>query len=384
MQISLNNFGGFNGSHVRTFESQTLKNGLGKTTLINAYVFALSGKTLNGFVAGNTEREEGSTVSVTLQGFFYMPPIRRVLKDDGTTLYIGDDVVTQTDFNQTMELHGYDVDFIVACANANVLTSNGLDAETLRKILTKADVLQSDEHDALKKRLADVRKKLKTAESHALTNVIVPAETCEDLTQSEREFVTKFKNAQVTVNDGIVTACPHCNHTYDEKTVNEVTESYNDAETIVQTGMQEFTRIANKFAERQNQQREIADAKRILELSASARKDALKYASEVNDILEELRELNENAIAMNLPEYVEVITEITQKNGSTKPTCTLEYRGVPLRSINHAKRIEICVAILDHARTAKGMQNVPIVVDNAEAITSVFEQYKNIVLFKAG
>lgn len=383
MQITLLNFGGFKGAHTRKFESQTLPNGEGKTTLINAYVFALSGKTLNGFVAANINAFPKEQTAVTLHHFIDLPPLRRVLNETGTTLYVGEDVATQSDFVSVLKQRGYDLDFIVACANANVLTSNGLDAETLRKILAKADVLDSEERDELRKSKVLIGKKLDVAKQHALTNIIVPVAKCEPLNEAERIFAGAFKAAKMTVNEGVVHACPHCKHEYDEKTINELNDSYIKAEAFVKQSFDEFTRIMNKQVEYTLEEQTIADAQRLLDGATKARKDVIAFTKELADVNEELRELDEQSVKNHLPEFVDVVTEVEQKNGKSKPTCTLEYQGIPLRSINHAKRIEICVTILVHARAAKGMQNVPIIVDNAEAVEHNFEYIDNVILFKA-
>jgi len=386
MQILVENFGGFKGSQCLELLSKTLPNGKGKTTMINAYIFALTGKTINGFVPINVDKAKGEITSVALSGLFdTLPTIRRTTYGEGTVLYVGDDVATQEDFVSALRGLGYDLDFIIACANANILTSNGLDTATLRKILSKVDVLNSDEYDELKKKQKSLRAKRKVAEQHALTTVVVPAQMCPPLTDSEVAFERMFKGAKLIVNEGVHHECPHCERHYNDKTISQITKNYDEAKLYVKDGVEEFTRICVKMLANTTEMGEIDLATNLLNIAKNARKDVVNYNKEIQRVTEELSDLDARSVKANLPDSVEVITEIKQKNGGVKSTCTLEYKGIPLRSINHAKRIELCVAILDYARNKKSMECVPIIVDNAEAVDNgrLRASYKNLILLSA-
>jgi len=384
MKIVVVNFGFHTNQTTLELKTQTLANGTGKTTLLNAYVFALSGKTLNGFVPENVNMKDGEQTEVTLHHFLSLPPIRRVRNvDGGTTLYVGSEVVTQTDFNQYLRSIGYDLEFIIACANANVLTSNGLDAETLRKILTKADVLDSEEYDALKKKQKDLRAKRKSAETYALTNFIIPIHATEPLNDSESTFVKNYIDAQRIVAIGLTLECPCCGATYSKDKVSELTKRYENAKLATS----ELGDVFKEYMERETmyaeEQAKIDDAKRLVDISENARKDLIRLDKEINEVTLQLSQIDLDNVRANLPEGVTIVTELKQKNGAVKPTCTLELNGVPLKSINHAKRIEICVNILARSRANKNMLNVPIIIDNAEAVSHNFEGYQNVVLLSA-
>jgi hypothetical protein len=384
MKIVVVNFGFYTDPTTLELKTQTLANGKGKTTLLNAYVFALSGKTLNGFVPENVNMQDGEQTEVTLHHFLSLPPIRRVRNvDGGTTLYVGSDVATQTDFNQYLRSVGYDMDFIIACANANVLTSNGLDAETLRKILSKADVLDSEEYDALKKKQKDLRAKRKSAETYALTNVVIPIHATEPLNDSESTFVKNYIDAQRIVEIGLRLDCPCCGVTYSVGKVLELTKRYENAKLATS----ELGDVFKDYMERSSmyaiEQEDIDYAQRLVNLSENARKDLIRLDKEINEVTLQLSQIDTENVRANLPEGVTIVTEVKQKNGVVKPTCTLELNGVPLKSINHAKRIEICVNILAQARANKNMFNVPIIIDNAEAVSHNFEYYQNVILLSA-
>jgi FAD synthase len=384
MKITLENFGGFRGLHSLEMKSKTLKNGEGKTSTVNAYVFALTGKTLNGFEPVNIYADE-QVYYVVLEGFLGLPDIRRVVnKTGGTTLYVGGDVVTQTLFEQYLKGEGYDLDFIVACANANVLTSNDLTAETLRKILTASNVLDGEEYTQLKKELTELRKKRKLAEQYALNNVIVPEPKCEQLNVSERTFLGNYQRQKKIVIDGVQSCCPTCKRAYEKSTIAELSKAYEAAEKHVAEFNDEYERILRKSDDFALEEQNINEAKRIVESATRARKDVINLDLQIADVQKTLQELDAKNVQSNLPSGVTVVTEVTQKNGVVKPTCTIEYNGIPLRNINHAKRIEIQVAILDAARQSKNNTLVPIIIDNAEAVTHEFSQYKNVILFKAG
>lgn len=384
MKMTVENFGGFRGLHILEMKSKTLKNGEGKTSTVNAYVFALTGKTLNGFEPVNVYADE-PICYVELDGFLGLPDIRRVVnKTGGTTLYVGGEVTTQTLFEQYLKGEGYDLDFIITCANANVLTSNDLTAETLRKILTASNVLDGEEYTQLKKELTELRKKRKIAEQYALVNVVVPEPKCEKLNVSELTFMQTFQRNKKIVIDGVQSCCPTCKRAYEKPTIAELSKAYEAAEKHVAEFSDEYERIIRKSADFALEEQNINEAKRIVESATRARKDVINLDLQIADVQKALQDLDAENVQSNLPSGVTVVTEVMQKNGVVKPTCTIEYNGIPLRNINHAKRIELQVAILDAARQSKNNTLVPIIIDNAEAVTHNFSQYKNVILFSAG
>jgi len=381
MQIALQNFGGVLDLLVWQLESQTIKNGAGKTTLVNAYLFALTGKALNGFTPRNVNADPSALTQVTLYDFMGLPPIRRVLKQEGgTTLYVGADVATQEDFNSVLAANKIDLSFVVVCANANALTSDSLDVETLRKLLSTTDILDGDEYAELKKEQTAIRRQLKVAENNALTNVVMPSPITEVNSEAENIFFANVAKLQKTANLDIKEACQFCGRPYDEDTLSKLTNSVTEAKTEIEKALPEFTRIADKRARIQYAEQEHADAKRLLDIAARARKDVVKLDAELTKITEDLNALNAAKVELELPEKVELITELPQKNGKMKPTLTLTYEGIPLKSINRAKLIELLVSMLDTARNKKGMQATPIIIDNAEAVGHDFVNYQNVVL----
>ncbi len=384
MQITVENFGGFKQSTRLAFKTQTLPNGVGKTTMINAYIFALTGKTINGFEPRNEYSKDEDITSVELYGFFDFPKVRRTTFGASTKLYVGDEVAAQVDLEAALMANGIEMTFLIACANANVLTSHSLDAAELRKILSSSDVLNTDEYDEVKKEQTLVRKKRKIAEQNAKTSLIVPNAYCDTLTLTENAFEISFKKSKRIVNEGVLDTCPTCGRKHSEKTIFQLNKEYDTAKLVVENGLKEFVRISAKRADYDVEQEQIKSAKALIEISKQARKDLIKHDNTLKALADELADIDAASVKAHLPEYVDVITEIKMKNGNFKPTCTLEYQGVKLRSINHAKRIEICVHILDTARSKKGLEEyVPIVVDNAEAVEHSFENYNNLILLSA-
>lgn len=383
MNLTLVNFSGFEGSHLMSFESMVKPNGEGKTTRLNAYLFALTGKTLTGFEPVNKNSRACDITSVTLHHFIGLPPIRRTIQNGKTNLYFGDDVVTQKDFEEALKNRGYDIDFIVTCARANALTSESLDTETLRKILVSADVLSNDVYDAIKKDITNVRAKIKVAEQYALTNVTVPQRTVENINDSETFFRGMFLIAKNTVDNGVNKTCNSCGRAFEDHTLDQLTKAYNDAVEAVKRDQKEFDRISAKMAAYMLEGQKINDAQRLVDSAAKARADVMTLNETLTTLQKNLQNIDVKDISKLLPENVELITEVAQKNGVSKPTCTLMYKGIPLRSVNHAKRIEILVEILDIARTNKGMQDVPIIIDNAESVEHDFGKYKNVIYLAA-
>ena len=190
MDVILDDFAAFRGGpHVLPLRSGDLPNGSGKTTLANAYYWALTGRTLNGFdvVPAGDDRQNVST-AVAVEGFAGLS-IRRELTSKGTQLYVNGRAVTQTDFVRAMMNKGVDVEFAAACADVNMLADPQVTADQLRRVLVRADVMDNGEADQLRKTLRTLRADKETAERYALANVTIPVETCEPLTEAERRII---------------------------------------------------------------------------------------------------------------------------------------------------------------------------------------------------
>lgn len=374
MQITLSNFGGF---HAVTLPiaDMTAANGAGKTTLLNGFIWTLTGRTLGGFEPRRKGTPTDSPTEAILTGFADLPTIRRTTgAKGGTTLYIAGDVATQVDFTAALAARGIDIDFLFTCADANALTSDALTSDDLRKLLTRADVMDNGEAAKLRKEKTDVAKKKKTAEQYALSNVTIPARTCKMPSEVEIAFVERYNEAKLIVERGTSKFCKYCNQELPLDVREAQNKAYNDARNILEKGGAEFTRIDNEISEYEAETRAIDDAQRLINNAVRARDDVKRYDDRLKAIDEELRELDANAVRAELPDGVTLITEQTSATGNTKSVCTLEWNGVPLKSVNRAKRIEICVRILSRAREAKGMQDtVPIWIDNAEAVQGLHD-----------
>lgn len=384
MKLTLKNFGGFGDSYVTELHRNTTvvrPNQSGKTTIINAYVFAISGKTLGGFEARHVYVDPDDVTEVILEGLTDQP-IRRVLSPSGgTTLYVGGDVKTQKEFAET-----FDVDLAVACANVNVLTEAALTTEQLRKLLVTADLLDGDESAAVRKEQRRVREARRQAEGYAAASIAVPLRTCEPLTLAESDLKQRFEAAVATLTKGVKTVCPCCKRALDESSIESQQLAYNEAAEYHKTYTEEYTRVLNKIAAYEREDAEIRDAERLVERSRQARADVQAYTAKLVELDEEVRAIDarimENANA--LPDGVTLVTEQTTRSGKATPVCLLTYEGVPLKSVNRGRRIRLCIELLNRARANKGLTHLPILVDNAESVQDLEKDFDNVIQFKVG
>lgn len=379
MTISLNAFGAFEGFYSTELNNMTEPNGFGKTTIVNAYVFALTGKTLPGFQARNVYAD--TDTFVTLSGFIssvtYGGDIRRKITDKGTQLYIGDDAMTQTDFEHLCSQHGISIPFCASLANVNVLTDPALTSESLRKFLSASGVYEGDEAAALRARLKKVRADLKQAEQYALTAVTVPPVTCEPLTVAEKEFSKDYVNALGLTLAPIKTTCPTCGHAYAAEVITQHEKARADAFERVENGREEYTRITTKESNYREEQRRISEAHALIATARKAREDVQRLRTELAELETQSRQADERAIAADLPAGVEVRTD-------GRAQVSLFYNGVPLKSVNRGKRIELCVRMMDTARRNKGLLYIaPILVDNAESVQGI-DDIQNVIKFTVG
>lgn len=379
MQLEIKNFGGFRDKIVE-FDAPsviTLPNGYGKTTIINAFVFVLTGKALSGFEARNVDTPADEPTVVTLSG--YLPvKVRRVLASDGgTNLYVDSFYMAQNAFAER-----YPVDFMVACANVNLLTNPDLSSEKLRKLLSITGAMQTDRSDELRKEQKELREKRRQAEPYALSNIVIPTHVIAPLSESEELFVTDYEKHSDTIRKGVETACPTCGRGYDADKVKAQRKSLLVAKTFVDAHAKEYDRLHRQECDFREEQIKIADAKRLANTAKRARADVVRFDERLAQIEIELREADARAVSSVLPDGVEIKTERTTKTGKSSSACTLTHNGVPLKSVNRGERIKICIELLQQAITRMQGRYV-ILVDNAECVQGL-EHYDNVVQFKVG
>jgi DNA repair exonuclease SbcCD ATPase subunit len=383
MHVILNDFAAFRGGpRVLSLQSKTAENGGGKTTLVNAYYWALTGRTLNGFdvIPAGADRQNVST-AVTVEGFAGLS-IRRELTPKGTQLYVNGHAVTQTDFVRAMMDKGVDVEFAAACADVNALADPQVTADQLRRVLVRADVMDNGEADQLRKTLRTLRADKETAERYALANVTIPVETCEPLTEAERVFLSDYNHDVEIVNKGLECVCPACKRAYTEERVREIKFAYSEACAVMTSKRNEAARIAAKLDTYNEEQQRIADAKRMVEASKRARDNVRELERRIAETEAEIREADRRAVQAELPDGWQLVTDKTLKTGRTTGTFTLTYNGVPLKSVNRASRVKLCITLLSSARASRGMDEFPIIVDNAESVQNV--DTPNVVLLRVG
>lgn len=383
MNVILDDFAAFRGGpHVLPLRSGDLPNGSGKTTLVNAYYWALTGRTLNGFdvIPAGVDRQNVST-AVTIETFAGLS-IRRELIPKGTQLYVNGHAVTQTDFVRAMMDKGVDVEFAAACADVNALADPQVTADQLRRVLVRADVMDNGEADQLRKTLRTLRADKETAERYALANVTIPVETCEPLNEAERVFLDAYNRAVEIVNKGAERVCPTCKRAYTAERVWETKFVYSEARTAVAESGSEAARVAAKLDAYNEEQQRIADAKRMIEASKHARDNVRELERRIAETEAEIREADRRAVQAELPEGWALVTDKTLKTGRTTGTFTLTYNGVQLKSVNRASRVKLCITLLSSARASRGMDEFPIIVDNAESVQNI--DTPNVVLLRVG
>lgn len=380
MLITLSNFAGAPDKSV-PIETIVAPNGAGKTTLVNAYYWALVGKTLDGFDVRPAGRRDVVT-SVTLAGFAGAE-IRRTLTAKGTTLYVNGDAVTQTDFVRAFMERGIDVEFAAACADVNALTSGNVTSDQLRKLLARAGVMDNGEADALRKTLSGLRASRADAERFAVLNVTIPTPTCEPLTRAESEFADRYARDVMRVREGIVCTCPTCGHGYSADKVRKIRAEYYEACARMTENKDENTRIMEKLNAYNAEQDAIEEAQNAVARAQRARGALIDIDEQIATVEAQLREADKNAILADMPGGWSIETDKTFKtSGRTSSTCTLTYNGIPLKSVNRAERVRLVVELLDAARARKGMQAFPIIVDNAESVQSI--DVPNVVRLSVG
>lgn len=396
MQLSVIQFGAFDVFDA-PFTSRTMPNGAGKTTQVNAWVFALTGRTLNGFQPRRIDPQTGMdpgpevNTSVTIEGW---PTdgtiIRRVLTPKGSTqLYLCGDALTQAEFVDILARQfGIPIDLVVACADANLLTDPALTAEQLRRLLVRASLVENDEATNLRKERDALRKDRRVAEQYALTVCTVPPRTVEPLTASETDYLARAGEHVATLNrigGTLPTVCPTCGKQYTAAEIDAVCRERDAANEAYQGMRAEVERITERLKAYNAETAAIEQAEAIISRASSARRRVQDIDTQIAALDEQIRAADASAVRPALPDDVQIITETTAKTtGRTSSTCTLTYKGVPLKSVNRAKRVEICVRILETAREMTGtVDKIPIIIDNAESVQGL-DDVRNVIRFTVG
>lgn len=381
MQLEIKNFGGFTYHSVRIDVPSrvVLPNNGGKTTIINAYVFALSGKGLSGFECRNVNAPANEPTEVILQGFIPEGSIRRTLSPDGgTELYVDGNYTTQSAFAAR-----YPIEFICACANVNLLTNPDLSSEKLRKLLAVSGAIDNGRSAELRAEQARVRALRRNAEGYALSNVVIPTHQTEPLTTSAEIFLADYERYADRIRRGVETACRLCGRDYSDDVVKSQQKELETAKHFVETYRDEYERIQLQQTRFEAESVAIADAQRLLDKAKQARGDLQAYDKRLAEIENELRVADAEAIGRALPEGVKVIVDKTTRTGKTSSVCTLTYNDVPLKSVNRGARIKICIELLRLAMMRNADTDWPILVDNAESVQGL-DQYTNVVQFIVG
>ena len=390
MKLHLTNFGRFDKFTI-DFESRTWPNGAGKTTLINAYLFALTGRCLTGFQPRRVDAPDDETTGVTVEGW-PAPTIevRRTLSPKGSTcLYLNGDMATQTEFVDILaQRFGIPIDLVVACADANLLTDPALTAEQLRRLLVRASLVENDEAANLRKERDALRKDRRVAEQYALTVCTVPPRTVEPLTTAETDYLARASAHVATLNrigGTLPTVCPTCGKQYTAAEIDAVRRERDAANEAYQGMRAEAERITERLKAYNAETAAIEEAEAIISRASSARRRVQEIDEQMAALEEQIRAADASAVRPALPDDVQIITETTAKTtGRISSTCTLTYKGVPLKSVNRAKRVEICVRILETARVMTGtIDKIPIIIDNAESVQGL-DDVRNVIRFTVG
>ena len=147
----------------------------------------------------------------------------------------------------------------------------------------------------------------------------------------------------------------------------------------------EVERIAGRLKAYNDETAAIEEAEAIISRASSARRRVQEIDTQIAALEEQIRAADAAAVRPALPDDVQIITETTAKTtGRISSTCTLTYKGVPLKSVNRAKRVEICVRILETARVMTDtVDKIPIIIDNAESVQGL-DDVRNVIRFTVG
>lgn len=362
--------------HAATLTSQARPNGWGKTSLLNAYRFALTGRAPSGFEVRRVGAPASRQTSVTVRGFADAT-LRRVYDEGRTTLYVDGDVTTQKAFEQFLNERGIPIELVEACADTGVLASPDLKAEQVRVLLSRAGVIESSAVDELRRRRLALLSDCRRAEAAAA--ITLPPEAppqCPEPTEAERLFERRYEAEARDAASKPQSHCPACGHALSGAEIRRNLERYKRAVMFVcdKATNAEIERIRAKNEAYTQEQEQRRAAQLVRTRAATARADYQRLRAEIVRVEQQITEaLGPQPLA--LPEGVAL--DVTERG-----TYQITVGGVPLRSVNHAQRVALSVEMLAKARAAAGADDlVPIIVDNAESVQNTFEQWPNIIRF---
>ena len=362
--------------HAATLTSQARPNGWGKTSLLNAYRFALTGRAPSGFEVRRVGAPASRQTSVTVRGFAGVT-LRRVYDEGRTTLYVDGDVTTQKAFEQFLDERCIPIELVEACADTGVLASPDLKAEQVRVLLSRAGVIESSAVDELRRRrLGRQRDRRGSLRTPALREQRQAPPQCPELTEAERLFERRYEAAAREAENKPQSHCPVCGQALSGAEIRRNLERYKRAVAFVcdKATNAEIERIRAKNEAYTQEQEQRRAAQLVRTRAAAARADYQRLRAEIVRVEQQITEaLDTRPLA--LPEGVTV--DVTERG-----TYQITVGGVPLRSVNHAQRVALSVEMLAKARAAAGADDlVPIIVDNAESVQNTFEQWPNIIRF---
>lgn len=357
-----------------------LPNGAGKTTIINAYLFALRGRGLSGFTCRRVDAPTDAPTSVVVKGLLPEGDIMRVQFSDGSTkLTVAGEVLTQNDFEKRFLPRA---SLLYACANANILCDEALTADQLRGVFSATGFF-SEEREQMVRDLKRAREDLRMAESAAFLSATRPIRTAEPLSGAEQTFIKVFEEYSHLQLAPVLEACPTCGTPRDAAEIAADNEKRAIATVFCDKHSAKYLELKERARVVRDEDADEAHFERCLRDTQAARERVLQLKERIAELERNLHDLDVSvAGTLQLPDGVAVVTEQQLKNGSTKSCFTLTYNGVPLKSVNRAKRIGLLVQMLAAARSAAGLQNWPILVDNAEGVTTPFAE-AGLALFNA-
>lgn len=374
IQLTLVNFGGCCGSDTYTLkrDGQTIsmKNGHGKTTIVNAYIWALSGRTLQGFEPKHLckRADNNDPTEVIIVGLL-PKPLKRILKEKGGTLAMyGGMPVTNKQVEAIIEEHLAPLDFVLACADPNALTDSALTPAQLRSLLYVCGALNESLGPQLRAERAELAKKVKDYEKYALANVEVPARTNEPLTRIEEDLLRDAESNEWKAQREVVETCQVCGAKLEDGLIEQVKVEKAKAQAWLDDYAEEIERVRTKKKLWADEEQELQHLTWLAENAKNARKQVITLQAQIEELDEKIREADARDVSSQLPEGMEIITEKVRKAGAAATTCSLTLNGVPLKSINRSARVKLLVELLLNARVQKDCEHVPILVDNAESI----------------
>lgn len=374
IQITMVNFGGCCGSETVTLkrDGQTIsmKNGHGKTTIVNAYIWALSGRTLQGFEAKHlcTKPDNNEPTEVIIAGLL-PKPLKRVLKEQGGTLPMyGGMPVNNKQVEAIIEEHLAPLDFVLACADLNALTDPALTPAQLRSLLYVCGALNESEAPQLRAERAELAKKVKDYEKYALANIEVPMRTKEPLTRIEEDLLYNAESNERKAQREVIEVCQVCGAKLDAELVERTKAEKAEAQAWLDDYAEEIERVRLKKILWADEERELQHLTWLADNAKNARKQVIQLQAQMEELDEKIREADARDVSSTLPKGMAVVTEKARKAGASATTCSLTLNGVPLKSINRSARVKLLIDLLLNARVQNDCEHVPILVDNAESI----------------